>query len=179
MRKPPYSKFYKSYKIYRTNFLSDPEFELAKSIKKYLNHYGMSYATVEVNKEVDIPGVGTRFIDFVITWGTEVIWIEYNGYQHVGLVNDATKYPSDVEALKKGLTTNDRLEGQKYRDLKLKEYAQNLGISLIVYQTPYPDRHRTSSFNDDFLSYRSVKIDMKNAFYKPCYIHNNNRINYA
>jgi hypothetical protein len=179
MCKPPYFKFYKSYKIYRNSFLSNAEYELAISIKKYLFNYGAAYATVEVNKEVDIPGVGKRYIDFVVTWGTETIWIEYNGYQHIGLVNDPKKYPSDVEALKQGLQTNDRLESQKYRDLKLKEYAEQLGISLIVYQTPYSDLKGTKAFNDDLLSYRSVKIDMKNAFYKPCYIYNNNRRNYA
>lgn len=179
IKKPKYFKFYKSHRLCKNLFEFNTEYLTALPIQKYLRHQGLSYATVEVNKEVEIPVIGKRYIDFVITWSDTVVWVEYNGYQHIGLVNDAEKYPEDVEALKKGLKTNSRLEAQKYRDEKVKEYAKNNNISLIVYQTPSNDKHRTDEFNDDYLSYRSVKFDLKNAFYTPCYIYNNTRTNYA
>lgn len=168
--------FYKTTPIVLDSFDSIPEFDIAGVLQNILKDKQLSRIPIYHNFFVTLPSGEQVKIDLVLVIGNKTVWIEYGGYQHIGLVPDL--YPEDADAVAAGLTSNQRLRNQKYRDDEVRKYAKAHDISLIVYQTESPDKWATKAFNNDYLSYRSVKTDLEQALDKLCFIYNNNVTTY-
>lgn len=106
-------------------------------IRKYLNLHNFNF-----KEQVSFPACKNKrrlLFDFVITHGSELLAIEYNGEHHYGLVNfSSNKTRTYVE-----------FEQTKINDAIKLEWCKNNDVPLLV--IPYWESANIESLLDDFL----------------------------